>query len=538
MGIETEYALGGDRREDLLVALVQYVKDHVTGLEGLNPYDRFLVNGARLYVDCGRHPEYATPECTDPADAVRHQLAGDRILSQALGELPDELTTGRGAGIYKCNVDYSGAKTTWGSHESYLHRSANMAIPQWIIPHLVSRVIYTGAGGFDSLSTGINFMLSPRAAHMEAEISGSSTEMRGIFHTKNETLARRGYHRMHLLCGESLCSNIAAWLRVGVTAVVVAMIDAGITPGIAVRLRTPLSALKRFVADPTCQAAAVRTNGSPISALGIQRRYLQLAEENLTHDCMPPWADKVCVEWRRMLDRIENDPESLSNTLDWAIKLAVYRDCAAQRGVEWETIPAWNHVLEEVRLGLRASPHSGMARVELVLGQKSKPSPIPDTIKALTPHVESHGLSWDMMRTVVDLRKELFELDFRFGQLGGGGLFDSLDRAGVLDHRAPGVVRVADAMHAPPREGRAGLRGRRIRRYSGRPNFHCNWDSIWDGDGKRRLDLSDPFATESKWRKVKSRRDLPARQLRRLMGLQPDLFDAALEDTRQTDERA
>jgi hypothetical protein len=341
---------------------------------------------------------------------------------------------------------------------------------------------------------------------------------------------------MHLLCGESLCSNIAAWLRVGVTAVIVAMLDAGIVPGGAVRIRTPLAALKTIVADPTCRATAARLNGSPISALEIQRHYLQLAEEHLNHDCMPPWADSVCVEWRRMLDRIENDPESLSHTLDWAIKLAVYRDCAEQKGIAWDTIPAWNHVLEAVRLALRKSPHSGMARVELVLGKKSEPSPIPDTIKALTPHLESHGLDWDMMRPVVDLRKELFEIDFRFGQLGGGGLFDQLDRAGVLEHRAPGVVRVADAVHAAPRDGRAGLRARRIRRYAGRRNYQCNWDSIWDFDGKRRLDLSDPFGTGPKWRKMKSksRPETPSDRMRRMMGLQPDLFEAESEDARQT----
>jgi hypothetical protein len=532
LGVETEYALGGDRRGATLGMLVDLVKEHMPNLEGTNPHDCFLGNGARFYVDSG-HPEWATPECATPTDVVRHVLAGDRFLAGLLNRIPEELIQERGAGLFKCNVDYSGAKTTWGSHESYLHRSPPAAFPQQIIPHLVSRVIYTGAGGFNPLSAGIEFTLSPRAAHLHEEVSGSSTERRGIFHTKDERLARRGYHRMHLLCGESLCSHVGYWLRIGVTAVVVAMIDAGLLPGAGVQLKAPLNALRDFVGDPTCRATAEREDGPPVSAVDIQRWYLRVAEENLSRDWMPPWAEDVCAAWREMLDRIEHRPESLSSTLDWAIKLEVYKDCAEQRGVRWVDFPAWNHVLEQIRVGLRESPHKGMARVELILGQKKEPSPIPDTVKSLTPFVEAHGLSWDMLRSVVDLRKQLFEIDFRFGQLGGSGLFDRLDRAGVLRHRAPGVVRIGDAVRYAPRGGRAGLRAKKVRKYAGRHTVHCYWDAIWDNEHKRMFDLSDPFATQSTWRHVAPERSAARERLRRLAGMgSSSLFETEEDNDR------
>jgi hypothetical protein len=531
LGVETEYALGGDRRAEMLNALMDLVRERMPSLQGTNPCDRFLANGARFYIDSG-HPEWATPECASPVDVVRHVFAGDRILAGLLDKVPEQLMRGRGAGLFKCNVDYSGAKTTWGSHESYLHRSLPAALPQQMIPHLVSRVIYAGAGGFNPLSAGFEFTLSPRAAYLQEEISGSSTERRGIFHTKDERLAKRGYHRMHLLCGESLCSHVGYWLRIGVTAVIVAMIDAGLLPGAGVQLRSPLAALRDFVADPTCRATAPCEDGSPASAVDIQRWYLRVAEDNLSRHWMPPWAEAVCKGWRDMLDRVEHRPESLSSRLDWAIKLEVYKDCAEQRGVPWDTLPAWSYVLEQIRLGLRASPHKGMARVELILGQKPEPSPIPVTVKTLTPFVEAHGLSWDMLRPVVDLRKQLFELDFRFGQLGGSGVFDRLDRAGVLRHRAPGVVRIDNAMTHAPRGGRARLRAQHIRKYNGNAAVHCYWNGVWNGKSKRRLDLTDPFETEPKWRKIKADRERARQRLRSLAGLGGELLDTEEDNDR------
>lgn len=97
----------------------------------------------------------------------------------------------------------------------------------------LSRIVYTGAGGFNSrFRQGLQFTLSPRVWHLVRGVSEGSTEARGIFHTKDESLSAEGYHRLHILCGESVCSETAAWLKVGATALVVALIDAGLRDNI------------------------------------------------------------------------------------------------------------------------------------------------------------------------------------------------------------------------------------------------------------------------------------------------------------------
>jgi hypothetical protein len=502
MGVETEYALGGQSREAVVNALFALIRGNVPALPGFLTRDLFLSNGSRLYVDSGLHPELSTPECLDPADVVRYLSAGDRLLADALRELPGSLRAEAGTGLYKCNVDYSGAKTTWGSHESYLHRSPPVDFPAEIIPHLVSRLIFTGAGGFNPFSSGIEFTLSPRSWHLGSAEAPTSIAERGIFHTKDEPLARGGYHRMHLLCGESLCSRIANWLRVGTTALVVASIDAGGKPGSPVRLKDPVAALRAFAADQTCRTTVKLERGECTTAIAIQRQFLREVKRHLSHGAVPEWARDVCEVWGSVLDTLEFQPDLFSTTLDWAIKLAVYKERASQKGIRWEDLPVWNEVIRTIMAAVRKSGFKDRPTVEVVLGREGKPSPIPGTIAELTPFVESHSLSWDMLRPIVNLRKELFELDFRFGHIGEGGVFEELDRAGVLTHDAPGVENIESAMTEPPSRGRARARGEHVKAVAGRQNFACSWTGIIDLTGGRKLDLSNPFVRRGRWRRL------------------------------------
>ena len=166
---------------------------------------------------------------TDPWSVVRYIQAGHQIIADLAQAVESERPPGTEVMCFRCNVDYGGLRTTWGSHESYLHRMSPAALQSQIVPHLVSRIIYTGAGGFNPLSSGLEFTLSPRVAHINRVASADSTSDRGIFHTKNEPLSRDGYNRLHIICGESLCSETAMFLKAGTTALIVAMADAGVT---------------------------------------------------------------------------------------------------------------------------------------------------------------------------------------------------------------------------------------------------------------------------------------------------------------------
>jgi hypothetical protein len=280
----------------------------------------------RLYVDYGLHPEFSTAECDNPWAVVRCALAGDRLLAELASELE---RSGRYSRIqlFRCNIDYSGTNATWGCHESYLHQADPMALYPDLVPHLASRVIFTGAGGFDTAGGHPQFMLSPRVAHLTSEISASSTSNRGIVHTKDEPLCAGGYHRLHLLCGESLCSQLACWLKVGTTALVVAMSEAGLAPGEAVRLRSALEAMNAFARDAACRVHAEGTDGHPHTALAIQWHYLELARANARREFMPPWTVEVCRVWEKILESLARDPASVQTTLDWAIKRAIFEEC-------------------------------------------------------------------------------------------------------------------------------------------------------------------------------------------------------------------
>jgi proteasome accessory factor A len=502
MGIETEYAVsalypgqGAYETNELVNRLLGRARMKLTHLPD-NGGGLYLANGARFYIDYGDHPELTTPECTNPWDIVRYILAGERIL----GGLADDLTRALGIEVmlFKSNVDYSSRWVTWGCHESYMHRAAPSALSDQIIPHLVTRIIYTGAGGFNSHSSGLEFTLSPRVPHLAGVVSNNSTSDRGIFHTKDESLTRPGFHRLHVLCGESLCSETAMWLKVGTTALVVAMAEAGLRPGAAVGLRSPLQAMQTIASDPSCSAVVETSRGRCLSALEIQCHYLAQAESHLGDARMPPWAEEVCRKWRETLNLLLDAPESADATLDWGIKRALYASYAKGRGVEWKWLDGWNRLMAEVRWALDQvdAPDcpltADMVRDDLGSAHQ--------TVCRLKAFLEKHDLSWDELDALFKLRQELLEIDMRFGQLGGRGIFEGLDRAGVLAHHVSGVDSIDAAIVEPPASGRARIRGEAIRRLAANNgNYRCDWQGIIELGTNRLLDLSEPFETAERW---------------------------------------
>ncbi len=499
LGVETEYALGagasratGLRPGQVLEAILCRARTRLLHLPDEFGHGIFLSNGARFYVDCGGHPEFATPECTTPGEVVRYVRAGETILL--------DLAREHGALVFRCNVDYSGARTSWGMHESFLHRVDPRTLPRQLIPHLVSRLVYAGAGGFNNRSPGLEFTLSPRTIHLSQETSSDSTLHRGIFHTKNETLSGSGSHRLHVLCGETLCSDLALWLKVGTTALVVAMSEAGIGPGEAVQLRNPLAAMRAFAGDPTCTTTAETQGGARLSAVAIQRHYLTQAEAHATDPFMPPWAGEVCRRWRAVLDQLTGGAGAVATQLDWAIKHALYGDQLRRRGFPREAVSLWTTVATRLTAALSNVPNGDRPlTADVVLGRDS---PIAAQVAELTTaFMRPNGLCWDDLAAFLRARSELFEIDMRFGQLGAGGIFTALHAAGLLAQHVDGVDDIAGAVDSPPAGSRARLRGQLVRDLAGNGGrYGCDWQGVWDRQERRRVDLSDPFATTWEWK--------------------------------------
>ncbi len=343
-GVETEYPfveLDADQQRldpaKSADTLMRTVKKLVPHLRCAGEHDVFTVNGSRVYVDIGLHPEVATPECSTPEEAVLFMRAGDRLLAQAARTM-ESAWANRGreveAVFWKANVDHR-TKATWGSHESYLHKAPQSLFAEQLISHLVTRIIYTGAGGFDNRASALRFVVSPRASHLEHTVSSDSTHARGVFHTRDVPLAAPPNRRLHVLAGESLWSETADYLRIGTTALLVAQIDAGRQPQTDLDLASPTDALATIAADVGCTVTVKLRSAGLITAIAIQRRLLENVEADLGAEHLPAWAPSVCERWRHVLDCLEASPPSLVGVLDWPTKLAILkRQCEAD-ALQW-----------------------------------------------------------------------------------------------------------------------------------------------------------------------------------------------------------
>jgi len=364
---------------------------------------------------------------------------------------------------------------------------------------LVTRIIFTGAGGFDPFSPGIEFVLSPRSLFLHRESSADSTRNRGIAHEKQEHLCGHGYRRWHLVCGESLNSEIAMWLRSATLVLAVSLAEQGhVDFGVPVRLASPVEALHALTRDPTCRVPLALERGGEMTALDIQRYYLERAEARIGSGFMPPWTETACARWRAMLDRLESSPASVTTTLDWAIKRVLFERILHRRGYSWDRVRIWNDALAALRDRVQSEPAATeMRRLEDLI---DPPEPVRACQSELAGMLAADGLEWAGIGGFARLRRELFEADARFSALGPDSLFAQLDREGVLTHHVPGVDNIEHAMEYPPAVGRAALRGAVIRRLMPLGNqFAAYWTGIVNRQSGSTLNLSHPFETEERW---------------------------------------
>jgi Pup amidohydrolase len=342
MGMEMECGFavvtpdgGVGNRDEALNRFYQILAQTEPNLPGRESPGIFLRTGGRLYLDCG-HPEITTAECSSPEEIVLYKLASEAILARALALLNRELEPKSRAVLFGNNFDYI-TNNTWGCHESYLHRADSKLFQAHLVPHLATRIVYTGVGGFAPGGKGA-FLVSPRVAWLAHEVSPESTNSRGILHTRDESLSGPEYRRAHLISGENNRSQLATYLKMGTTALVILLIEQGFHPGQGIAPVRPLEAMGTFSADPTCRATAMTVGGQAMTALEIQREYLKQVQRCLGRPFMPAWAETLCTRWADTLDRLEGAPDAVSTQLDWAMKFGMYRQFAATRGLDWEQV--------------------------------------------------------------------------------------------------------------------------------------------------------------------------------------------------------
>jgi len=293
----------------------------------------FLANGARLYLDVGSHPEYATPECDSVHDLVVHDKAGERILEQLLASAEQRLREEGIRGViylFKNNTDSAG--NSYGCHENYLtsRRDEFGHYAEVLIPFFVSRQIYAGAGKVMQTARGAMFSISQRAEHIWEGVSSATTRSRPIINTRDEPHAdAERYRRLHVIVGDSNMSEYATFLKVGATSIMLRMLE---EPNVVLRdmtLENPIRAIREISHDPTCTRRVRLANGREASALDIQAEYLNRAQRYAASRGLSPLEQKALDMWEHCLTGIEKDPLSLDRECDWVIKhnlIEAYRD--------------------------------------------------------------------------------------------------------------------------------------------------------------------------------------------------------------------
>ena len=284
----------------------------------------FLRNGARLYLDVGSHPEYATPECDAVVDLVTHDKAGERILEGLLVDAERRLREEGIAGdiyLFKNNTDSAG--NSYGCHENYLvgRHGEFSRLADVLIPFLVSRQIVVGAGKVLQTPRGAVFCVSQRAEHIWEGVSSATTRSRPIINTRDEPHAdAERFRRLHVIVGDSNMNEVTTLLKVGATDLVLRMIEAGVVMR-DLTLENPIRAIREISHDITGRRKVKLANGREAGALEIQREYHAKAVDFVARRGSTATDDRVLDLWGRTLTAVETGDLSLvDREIDWVTK--------------------------------------------------------------------------------------------------------------------------------------------------------------------------------------------------------------------------
>lgn len=392
----------------------------------------FLANGARLYLDVGSHPEYATPECDSLHDLVAHDKAGEWILEQLVESAEQRLAEeGIRGDIYLFRNNTDSAGNSYGCHENYLtSREDDLNhYTEVLIPFLVSRQIYAGAGKVLQTARGAQFSISQRAEHIWEGVSSATTRSRPIINTRDEPHADSDrYRRLHVIVGDSNMSEYATFLKVGAASLILRMLE---DPSVVLRdmtLENPIRAIREISHDITCRRRVRLANGREASALEIQSEYLQRALRYAENHDLLPQEKQALGMWEHVMAGLERDPLSLDREIDWVTK---------------------HNLIEAYR-----------ERHDLALNH---------------PKVSLLDLQYH------DISRER-------------SVFYKLQRAGRVE-RIVSDAAIAEAMETPPQTTRARLRGEFIRRAKERKrDYTVDWVHLKLNDQAQRTVLcKDPF---------------------------------------------
>ena len=297
-----------------------------------------LPNGARYYVDHA-HPEYSSPECSGPRDAVIWDKAGERILEDSIAAAAATVPDAQPVFIYKQNSDGKG--NSYGCHENYLV-SRQVPFPDLVkhlTPFFVTRQVFTGAGkvGAENGSDDVTYQISQRADFFEVEVGLETTFKRPIINTRDEPHADpEKYRRLHVIVGDANMAELSTYLKIGTTALILKMIeDEYIDDDFS--LSESVRSMRVVSRDLDCKEPLELADGRSMTAIEMQWEFLRLAkkyaQEYETDDAQT--AD-VVERWESTLEALESDSASLAHQLDWVAKRSLLEAYRERDGLSWD----------------------------------------------------------------------------------------------------------------------------------------------------------------------------------------------------------
>ena len=416
-GIETEYGIifTPEGRKTLPVekAIRFLFEKLITTEHFLNV---FLENGARFYQDTGCHPEYATPECSSPRQVAMYDRAGERILEDLQNYAEEKIREERIPGklsIFKNNTDFVG--NSYGCHENYLvDRDVDFYyLAEQLIPFLVTRQIFTGAGKVFQTQDGVHYCVSQRAQHIYQKISGTTTNDRSIINTRDEPHAdREKYRRLHVIVGDSNMSGYTNFLKVATCSIVLQMIEDNFINK-DFTLRNPVKAIKDITYDVTCKRKLRLDNGRECSPIDIQREYCEMAQKYCEQYPVDDEHKDAVTKWQYVLDCLADDPRKLDRQVDWVIKRRMIEAYIDKTGCSWNDPKVFMmdlqyHDIQRKRSLYYLLERAGAVELEFTDEDvvKAKDTPPPDTrarmrgefIKLAREHSIQYDLDWSNIR--------------------------------------------------------------------------------------------------------------------------------------------
>jgi proteasome accessory factor A len=270
---------------------------------------------------------------------VVHDKAGERILERSLDVLARDMPSAPALSIYKNNSDGKG--NSYGTHENYLvDRATPFAdIVRDLTPFFVSRQVFTGAGkvGLEAQwddRGGQRFQLTQRADFFETEVGLETTLKRPIINTRDEPHADpERYRRLHVIVGDANLCEVAQFLKIGATALVLKMTEDGFLPDFS--LVNPVAAMHDVSRDVDLRSDLELADGRRMNAIQLQWEYLELARKYVDREDDTPENREIVDRWESVLQGLQDDPMSLARQLDWVAKLRILEGYRERDGLPW-----------------------------------------------------------------------------------------------------------------------------------------------------------------------------------------------------------